>query len=118
MSITTKETDNISCLCLNSIFAESLEISNLCMLGNVNCMLFLSSSDCFRNNYFRNTIRVSNSLDPDQARRFVGPELGPNCLQRLSAEADKGFYWYIVCVSFACIASFIVMFSKRNIIKG
>ena len=30
--------------------------------------------------------RVSNSLDPDQARRFVGPDLGPNCLQRSSAE--------------------------------
>ena len=31
-------------------------------------------------------MRVSNSLDPDQARQFVGPDLGPNCLQRLSAE--------------------------------
>ena len=28
---------------------------------------------------------MSNSLDPDQARHFVGPDLGPNCLQRLSA---------------------------------
>ena len=27
---------------------------------------------------------MSNSLDPDQARRFVGPDLGPNCLQKLS----------------------------------
>ena len=35
---------------------------------------------------FRNTIRVSNSLDPDQARRFVGPDLGLNCLQRLTAD--------------------------------
>ena len=26
------------------------------------------------------------SLDPDQARHFVGPDLGPNCLQRLSAD--------------------------------
>ena len=33
-----------------------------------------------------NTIRVSNSLDPDQARHYVGPGLGPNCLQRLSTE--------------------------------
>ena len=30
---------------------------------------------------FFNTIRVSNSLDPDQARHFAGPDLGPNCLQ-------------------------------------
>ena len=30
--------------------------------------------------------RVSKNLDPDQARHFVGPDLGPNCLQRLSAD--------------------------------
>ena len=29
---------------------------------------------------------MSNSLDPDQARHFVGPDLGPNCLQKLSAD--------------------------------
>ena len=29
---------------------------------------------------------MSNSLDPDQARQNVGPDLGPNCLQRLSAD--------------------------------
>ena len=28
---------------------------------------------------------MSNSLDPDQAGHFVGPDLGRNCLQRLSA---------------------------------
>ena len=38
--------------------------------------------------FFSITIRVSNSLDPDQARHFVGPDLGPNCLQRLLAD-DK-----------------------------
>ena len=35
---------------------------------------------------FFSTIWVSNSLDPDQARHFFGPDLGPNCLQRLSAD--------------------------------
>ena len=29
---------------------------------------------------------MSNSLDADQARHFVGPDLSPNCLQRLSAD--------------------------------
>ena len=29
---------------------------------------------------------MSNSLDPNQAQHFVGPDLGPNCLQRLSAD--------------------------------
>ena len=54
-------------------------------------MHVLSSADFFQKStfskiYFRNTIRVSNSLDPDQTRRFVGPNLGPNCLQMLSAD--------------------------------
>ena len=25
-------------------------------------------------------------MDPDQVRQNVGPDLGPNCLQKLSAE--------------------------------
>ena len=29
---------------------------------------------------------MSHCLDPGQVRRFVGPDVGPNCLQRLSAE--------------------------------
>ena len=29
-------------------------------------------------NSYRNTIRVSKSLDPGQTRPFVGPDLGPN----------------------------------------
>ena len=32
---------------------------------------------------------MSNSLDPDQAGHFVVSDLGPNCLQRLSAD-DTG----------------------------
>ena len=32
-------------------------------------------------NYFMNTIRVSNCLDPDQALHIVRPDLGLNCLQ-------------------------------------
>ena len=62
-------------------------------------MLLLSSADFFSKllikksfrdtiRVFRNTIRVSNGLDPDQDRHFVGPDLGPNCLQRSSAD-DK-----------------------------
>ena len=36
-----------------------------------------------------NTIRVSNSMDPDQAQQNVGPDLGPNFLQKLSTD-DTG----------------------------
>ena len=35
-----------------------------------------------------NNSRVSNGLDPDQDRHYVGPDLGPNCLQR-SADFKK-----------------------------
>ena len=35
---------------------------------------------------FRNNIRVSNSLDPDQARYYVEPDLGTNGLQGLSTD--------------------------------
>ena len=60
-------------------------------LHAVNYSCFLSSTDFFQNqlfrkNCFRNAIRVSNGLDQDQTRHFVGPDLGPNCLQRLSAD--------------------------------
>ena len=37
---------------------------------------------------FRNTTRVSNNLDSDQAPRVFGPDLATHCLQRLSAD-DK-----------------------------
>ena len=37
---------------------------------------------------FSNAIRVSNSLYPDLDRHSVGPDLGPNSLQWLSAD-DK-----------------------------
>ena len=41
-------------------------------------VIFLSSVDIKKS--FRNNIRESNSLDPDQAQHFVGADLGPNCL--------------------------------------
>ena len=34
----------------------------------------------------RYTISVSNSLNEDLTQHFVGPDLGPNCLQKLSAD--------------------------------
>ena len=40
-------------------------------------------------NSFSNTIRVSNRLDPDQAQNYFGPDLRPNCLQRLSADNTR-----------------------------
>ena len=50
----------------------------LCLLGKffmLFCRLLNFSKSTVSKNYFRNTIRVSNSLEPD-----------PNCLQKLLAE--------------------------------
>ena len=46
---------------------------------------FLKKSS-FSKKSFRNTFRLSNSLDPDQAQHFVSPGLGPNCLQRFAVD--------------------------------
>ena len=54
------------------------------MLGN------FSSADFFQRNSFKDIITlVSNGLDPDQDRRSVGPDLGPNshslqCYQQMT----------------------------------
>ena len=58
----------------------------LCMMGNFACFFcrlpIFFSKLTFSKNSFGNTVRVSNSLDPDQAQPFVGPDLGLNCLKR------------------------------------
>ena len=61
------------------------------MLGNF--FMFLSSADILQHYFFskysfRNNIKVSNSLDPDQDGCSAGPNLDPNCLKRLAAD-DK-----------------------------
>ena len=67
----------------------------LYLLGNSACSFVVCWSifskkkikiDFFENKQFRNCFWASNSLDPDQARGFVGPDLDPNCLLRLSAD--------------------------------
>ena len=62
------------------------------MLGNF-FMFYCRLLTLFKINFFKNsitnTIRVSNGLDSDQDRRSVGPDLGPNCLQRLSTDDNS-----------------------------
>ena len=62
----------------------------LCPLGNFACFFFRLLSvfllkSAVSKISFRIIITVSNSLYPDQARPFVGPGMGQNCLQRWSA---------------------------------
>ena len=63
-----------------------------CLLGNFCCIFVICWSfwkSTFKKNSFRNTIRVSNSLDPDQAQRFVGPDLDKNYFQTLWADSTS-----------------------------
>ena len=45
---------------------------------------------------------MSNSLDPDQDRRPDGPDLGPNCLQRLSGN-DKTIQIKHKVIPYLCV---------------
>ena len=48
----------------------------------------------FSKKHFRNKTRVSNSLDPDQARLNVGPDLDPNYLQ-FNQKGQKSHQYFI-----------------------
>ena len=58
----------------------------LCLLLNFTIFFRLLIFSNFLKKYFRSTTRLSNSLDQCQALHFVWPGLGPNCLQKLSAD--------------------------------
>ena len=54
-------------------------------------MIYLSSADFFSKSKFSkksfmNSFEVSNGLNPVQNQHFISLDLGPNCLQRLSAD--------------------------------
>ena len=48
-------------------------------------LLIFLKINFFKKKSFNIIPAVSNSLDHDQARHFVGPDRGPNCLPRSSA---------------------------------
>ena len=86
---------------------------------------FFASADFLQNELlkksFRNPIRVSSNFDPDRIRCSVGPYLGPNCLQRLSADhksRQKGKIFYIISFSLlvkGIIKPFKSVFLKKKI---
>ena len=49
---------------------------------------------------------MSNSLDPDQAVCSVRPDLGPKCLQRLSADYTSCTLYMSVMTIVACDVGF------------
>ena len=90
------------------------------MLGNFSwffavCWYF--SKLIFSQNSIRNTIRVSNGLDPDQDRHTVSPDLGPNCLQKLSVTSKKRINGRIIKL-FACLVIFPDSLSSADIFQN
>ena len=61
------------------------------MLHNFPCIscCLLTSKLTFSKHSFRNTIRVSNVLDHDQDRHFVGPDLGPKPFAKITTRRQK-----------------------------
>ena len=53
------------------------------------CCVIVLQNLLFQKNSFKNNIRVSNSVYPDHS---VSPDLGPNCLQMLSADDKSRCY--------------------------
>ena len=45
------------------------------------CLLIFFKINFFEKFFQKYPASVLNSLDPDQARQYVGPDLGPNCFQ-------------------------------------
>ena len=89
--------------------------STLCMLGNFACFFFSPPVD-WKKKSFRNTISVSNNVDPGQARHYrawSGSKLFAKVISRQqeSPQAEKefkrnGYYkWHncIIYLSYACI---------------
>ena len=84
------------------------------------CLITFFKHNFLKKNSFRKAIRVLNSLDPDQDRCSVCPDLypnlllrlsandmGPNCLQRLSAddmshEMQDSIFPITSCISLYC----------------
>ena len=71
-------------LCLPEIASKKIFLLTLCMLFF--CVFFLSSADIFQNQFFEKLFQ--NTSDKSLYQHFVGPDLGPNCLQRLSADKN------------------------------
>ena len=61
---------------------------------------------------------MSNSFDPDQERHFVGPDLGPNCLQRLSADDNSLLARKEISIfSYLSVLTFVLCAQKNHLIE-
>ena len=88
------------------------------MLGILSCFYSLLTADflqshLFKKNYLRKTIRVSNNLDSEQDRQNISPDLGSNCLRKLSADV----IFSSLCCCQLTFFSQLFKYSFKNTIK-
>ena len=67
-------------------------VLSLCILANFSC--FYCCLLTFSKNTFMNPFRMSNGLYPDHDQHFVGPDLGPSCLQWLLVDDKSSLHAY------------------------
>ena len=74
----------------DKVYITCMQIYQLtpCPLGifHAFCRLLIFFKINFFEKKFQECHPIENRLDPDQTRHFVRPDLGPICLQRLSAD--------------------------------
>ena len=93
------------------------------MLGNFSLfsgrLLISFSNQLFRTMLSGTLSKASNGLDPDQDRRFVGLDLGHNCLQRLSADGTSScpYVCSSVCLSVTFLKFFNLEFMDDRVLK-
>ena len=83
-------------------------------------MLLLLSAEFFNfNKNFLEYYQSENSLYPDQDQHPVGPDLGPNCLQRLAADdigRDRVKVLEILC-KISSLTSFNPVFLNKEVLQ-
>ena len=65
-------------------FHAHQSLSSIFSINSLHAGYFFMLLLFFQKKPIRNNFRVSNSLDPDHNRHFVGSDLGPNWLQVIS----------------------------------
>ena len=98
-----------TCMLIKNLALKIYEAAQKEQLDNFSCffiiLLLFFFKIIFQKIVSRISSRVSNSLDPDQARHFVWPDQDPNYLQRLFAnecslvDKDKSVSDLFVCLN-------------------
>ena len=80
---------NITAILKKTHFRDALFTCNVVLFAFLLSASFFPKINAFKEFFNKYNIRVSKSLNPNQVKHFISPDLGPNCLQRLSADESN-----------------------------